>query len=286
VRVNDAPAHQPEPTPAEPLPPGVEALSPGGWKTPLVLLPAGHGRPSSYYFLAEQWDPERPLYVLVPPGVNPDEVPIQNPTELLTHYLTTLRCLRRHGPYMLAGVCAGGLLSLEIARMLREREQTVAFVGLIETYRVPSMAYAFPRRTFMHVRKMMKMPPGMWPPYLRKLSKAFHYRLSVKLGGKPASPEPGRTALHQANNRICEQLRPKPWPGQIHYFLTRHAWAQLRKTPLVVWDDIALGGVERSFISGHHEDCLNAEYLPEWIDHFLALLDRADPACRPKIRQK
>jgi thioesterase domain-containing protein len=48
-------------------------------------------------------------------------------------FLTDLRTIQPHGPYQLAGYCQDGPLTLELARLLHQQGEAIAFVGLIDS---------------------------------------------------------------------------------------------------------------------------------------------------------
>ena len=54
--------------------------------------------------------------------------------ELAKHYVQLIRKEQRHGPYFLGGYSYGGLLAYEIASLLTEKNQKVAFVAMIDTF--------------------------------------------------------------------------------------------------------------------------------------------------------
>ena len=53
---------------------------------------------------------------------------------VIEHHLTTLRARQPHGPYYLFGYSLGGTLAQGIAARLREQGETVAFLGLLDTW--------------------------------------------------------------------------------------------------------------------------------------------------------
>ncbi len=53
---------------------------------------------------------------------------------VIEHHLTTLRKQQPHGPYYLFGYSLGGTLAQGIAARLREQGETVAFLGLLDTW--------------------------------------------------------------------------------------------------------------------------------------------------------
>ncbi|RXX44314.1 non-ribosomal peptide synthetase, partial [Enterobacter cloacae] len=65
------------------------------------------------------------------------EGPMQQCADLdgvIEHHLTTLRGRQPHGPYYLFGYSLGGTLAQGIAARLREQGETVAFLGLLDTW--------------------------------------------------------------------------------------------------------------------------------------------------------
>jgi enterobactin synthetase component F len=53
---------------------------------------------------------------------------------VIGHHLATLRAQQPHGPYYLLGYSLGGTLAQGIAARLREQGETVAFLGLLDTW--------------------------------------------------------------------------------------------------------------------------------------------------------
>ncbi|STQ13427.1 amino acid adenylation domain-containing protein [Enterobacter cloacae] len=65
------------------------------------------------------------------------EGPMQQCADLdgvIEHHLTTLRGRQPHGPYYLFGYSLGGTLAQGIAARLRQQGETVAFLGLLDTW--------------------------------------------------------------------------------------------------------------------------------------------------------
>ncbi|USR59025.1 enterobactin non-ribosomal peptide synthetase EntF [Lelliottia amnigena] len=54
--------------------------------------------------------------------------------EVIAHHLNTLRAQQPHGPYYLFGYSLGGTLAQGIAARLREQDEEVAFLGLLDTW--------------------------------------------------------------------------------------------------------------------------------------------------------
>ena len=54
--------------------------------------------------------------------------------ELAAHYVQLISTKQRHGPYFLGGYSYGGLVAYEMASLLREQNQRVEFVAMIDTF--------------------------------------------------------------------------------------------------------------------------------------------------------
>jgi thioesterase domain-containing protein len=51
---------------------------------------------------------------------------------MAAHYVGRLRSVQPHGPYVLAGLCAGGVIAFEMARQLQHQGETIGTVVLID----------------------------------------------------------------------------------------------------------------------------------------------------------
>jgi thioesterase domain-containing protein len=268
--------------------PGVMSLNPTGRKTPLFLVPPGSDG-LSFFHLSRCWDLDRPMHVLLPPGLAPDEAIVASAPELVAHHLAALRRVQPHGPYMLGGYCVGGLFAHEIARQLTGAGEDVAFLGLIDGFiarsrwRVAVDRLWHPlRRLPHHLCALVRLPPRRWPGYLAGLDGLAPGDLRSLLRLARPAPHPpveaprGERAM-AAKRRAFVRHRPQPWAGRAHLFLTAGPWQAGRLKPDLSWERLVRGGVERVTIAGTHADCLEGPNVVQWSATFLAALDRAEP---------
>ena len=54
--------------------------------------------------------------------------------ELAQSYVKMIKQLQRHGPYFLGGQSFGGLIAFEMASLLVEEGEDVAFLAMIDTF--------------------------------------------------------------------------------------------------------------------------------------------------------
>ncbi|RZU50941.1 thioesterase domain-containing protein [Krasilnikovia cinnamomea] len=81
---------------------------------------------------------DRPLYGIRSGPIARRERPLLSVRERAARHLAEIRRIQPHGPYLLGGLCSGGLLALELADLLVADGERVAEVALINS--VPATA--------------------------------------------------------------------------------------------------------------------------------------------------
>jgi FkbH-like protein len=104
----------------------------GGDSSPLFLVHDGDGEIMLYRNLAVLLKKDHAVY-----GLQPDSrrnVPLAQTriAEMAAHHINKIRSIQPHGPYLLGGMCAGGVIAYEIAQQLQCRGETVAMVALLD----------------------------------------------------------------------------------------------------------------------------------------------------------
>lgn len=116
--------------------------------SPLVLLKTGSKRPffcvhpvgggvACYTGLARHFDVDRPFYAfqaLRPQDDGSSDGLIEH---MSANYLDAIRQAQPHGPYLLSGWSAGGIIAYEMARQLRARGEPVGLLALIDSSLLP-----------------------------------------------------------------------------------------------------------------------------------------------------
>lgn len=76
--------------------------------------------------------PDQPVYAVHANGFDGNEPPITNIPGMVQAYLGQIRGARPSGPYIVGGMCTGGLVALEIARELVRSGERVGTVLLLD----------------------------------------------------------------------------------------------------------------------------------------------------------
>jgi thioesterase domain-containing protein/aryl carrier-like protein len=113
--------------------PNLVALRPAGTKRPLYFVHAGEGDVGYVLQLLPALDPEVPVYGIAASGLAPGETAGNAVVAMARQYVAAIRTVQPHGPYRLAGWSAGGTIAYEMANQLLGLDESVEFIGLIDT---------------------------------------------------------------------------------------------------------------------------------------------------------
>jgi acyl carrier protein len=269
----------------------IVTIQSGGNQTPFFFL---HGDYLSGGFftmeLARCLGRERPFHALPPYGLDGGPVP-PSYEGMADLHLENLRAFRPHGPYLLGGVCNGGLVAFEMARRLLSQGEKVEQLVLIGASAVGVrfrslgvVVHAFghlaglgvaAKRRLSHRMRDLILNMGSVPLHrrpghiLKKATKipgevAELFRLSRRTGrGDTASPEieSGPESAENRRNRIRDIYQqidkdyiPGAYPGRITLL-----WAEeddeSPQDALRYWKKVS-PNVEMHIIPGDYGDIL------------------------------
>lgn len=98
----------------------------------LFLIHDGDGETLLYRNLAQQLAKQMPVYGVQPLSQAGQPIMHARITDMVNYYIQEIRRVQPDGPYLLGGLCAGGVLAFEIARQLQLQGQSVAMVAIID----------------------------------------------------------------------------------------------------------------------------------------------------------
>ncbi len=106
-------------------------IRPGGEKPPIFFVHDGNGETLLYRTLAYQLDHGHPVYGLQP-AMRGDAFVHTRIADMAAAHVSAIRSVQPHGPYFITGLCAGGVISFEMARQLQDAGEVTQFVGIID----------------------------------------------------------------------------------------------------------------------------------------------------------
>jgi thioesterase domain-containing protein len=102
-----------------------------GSKTPIILCHPGGGEFLTWLILLK-YIPDRPVYALRVRGFHKNETPFETLEEMLDTYMAGIKAHQPKGPYILLGLCFGGMLAFELGKRLEAAGEVVSFCGGID----------------------------------------------------------------------------------------------------------------------------------------------------------
>lgn len=111
-----------------------------GAKTPLFCVHGGTGNVATFPRLVRALPDDQPFYALQWDGLNGTRG-TRGIAAMADRYLTEVRAVQPHGPYLFAGQCVGGLIALEMARTLLSVGERVELVVLYDSPNIASPNY-------------------------------------------------------------------------------------------------------------------------------------------------
>ena len=157
----DAPPTGGSPAPAErmsgeagaALPRTVVRIRAGGDRLPIFFVHDGKGETLLYRTLALKLDAGHAIYGLQP-EMRPDgSYTYTRIVDMAAAHVRAMRSVQPEGPYLLTGLCAGGVIAFEMARQLEDAGQRVIFVGIMDAADVHAQ-----ERPFRHTQNNPRGP--------------------------------------------------------------------------------------------------------------------------------
>ncbi len=116
----------------QPITESLVLLRAGGSGQPFFFIHDGDGEIMLYLNLANRLNSQHPVYGIQP--LSQEGFPILHSRieEMAAYYVEKIRAVQSEGPYLIGGLCAGGVLSFEVARQLQTQGQKVALVAILD----------------------------------------------------------------------------------------------------------------------------------------------------------
>lgn len=110
---------------------GLVCLRPGGTRT-LFLVHDGFGETLLYLNLARRLPPTLTVYGIEPRRLPGIPLAHQSIEDMAAFYVQQIRTIQPHGPYLLGGMCAGGVIAFQMAACLLGCGEQVQMVTLLD----------------------------------------------------------------------------------------------------------------------------------------------------------
>lgn len=196
--------------------------------------------------------------------------------EMAREFLKEVRAVQPRGPYLLGGMCVGGIAALELARVLMEEGEEIQLMLLMDTERSGEERFQAVERYFLHqrllhIRRVLEgIVRSSGRERMRRIREVFHRKL-----GRVYSPEIReehrfmQAKIHYRRQLYAHRLRS--YPGKMTLIVNEE---QYRMEPDLGWGGFAEGGLEVMISPGSHQTMFT-EHRKEVTEKILLSIEKA-----------
>ncbi|MCI5133164.1 MAG: hypothetical protein D3904_17025 [Candidatus Electrothrix sp. EH2] len=212
-----------------------------------------------YRELAQQLSDRQPLYGIQGQGIDGKSSALNQVEAMASEYICQLHKHQPVGPYLLGGSSFGGMIAYEMAQQLKQRNETVALLTLIDTPGpghmptgrftddVDVMAY------ILEVGNNIRISPDE----LRSMDEQQRWAWFVeKTGGGDTEDSSMQSAIFmdifRANMQAMFAYQPRPWEGDLLFFRAMEQDAYNANTPEKAWEPLIRGNSTTYSVPGNH----------------------------------
>jgi thioesterase domain-containing protein/aryl carrier-like protein len=213
----------------------------GGVKPPLYFIPGNFGNVfTDLGHIARYLGSDQPFYGLQDNTDTPSQI-----KAMAERYVEQIRAFQPEGPYLLGGICSGGLVAYEMAQQLQDRGQNVAFLALVEIFAQETNVRNYIDAVtdiFRRLLRRFEYGPTYNGGQERPQTRAIRHRelaAFVRLKAKVV-----------ANMLGVAAYSPKLYLGRVDVFLTEESLAYYK--PHLRWGQFATGGAKTHRLPGTH----------------------------------
>jgi thioesterase domain-containing protein/acyl carrier protein len=243
-----------------------------GGHPPLFFIPGKGGYPIRIRHLARNIDPQTPVYALQDLSKRRKRKNLWTIEAAASFYLSEIKKIYPHGPYILVGESLGGKIAFEMAQQLLKTGEKTPLLVLLDTYNFEDSVFdlneskhSLPTYKMLVKKHLSILFQSNWQgrlDYLRfyrailgQKSRRFLRRQlrSVKKGALIALPKNVRQ-IEKANRQAIQAYEVKLYPGRVILFKALRG--PKGNDPTNGWDQVALGE-----LVVHPLDCYHGSIL-------------------------
>ena len=274
------------------------AIQPSGTAIPIFMVPGVGGNVLIFAHLARLLGLDQPFYGLQARGLDGKEAPFTLVPEMARYYVAEIRALRHQGPYVLAGICTGGLIAYEMAQQLSEQGEAVTLV-VMDTWHPTSyrphrhkwpMRFWLPLfiswRTMENIHMLLRMPMKNWRPFVQRKRERLMSFLQRRTTEDELFVEFQVERVVQSTRQAVARYAVRKYPGRILTIVASKR--NVAKTVIdtrYVWEDFGGGGSRTVHIAAADSGLLltppHVEEVSRHLQAFLAV-DAQDETVRDR----
>ncbi len=251
-------------------------IRPDGTHTPLFCVHAGGGNVLFYSDLARHLAESIPIFGIRVMRLGGRQVGHATIEEMAEHYVSEMRGVQPHGPYLICGHSLGGTIALEMSRQLAAIGETVKILAMVDTWgpgypqALPNMTagrmkfYEIGHRFAKHWDRFAGLGARGKASYLfgiggkvvsRARRRLFYKRQAAvrrfyRLFEKPI-PKEYIQIEDQIHKAACKYV-PGEYAGRVEFFRAEFQPKGIVRDDFLGWQDLLTGSMEFHDVPGDH----------------------------------
>lgn len=226
--------------------------------TPLFVFHGAGGNVLNYISLIPALMAKRSLIAFQSLGLDQNETPHQTILEMARYYYFELKKYRPNGPYLLSGGSMGGIVALEVARLLKLSGDEVYPIIMFDTF-----GPMFDLKEYESTEKIS---------FFEKIKRSFNYRSKYFMNnlhyqfcllmGRKVPLKVLVTIMEKVNYQAIWSYKASVYEGDIILIRSKMREKGWYSDPYLGWKKAIKGQIETHEIEGHHNEFIEA---PEMI---------------------
>lgn len=237
-------------------------------KSPIFIVGGMFGNVLNLRYLANRLGPDQPVYGIQAKGLIGDDVPHTSFAEMARDYVREVRSVQPEGPYFLGGFSGGGVSAYEMAQQLRQSNQQVGILAMLDTPAVHHDSLTWYDRIKIHWDKLRRDKTRYWANYRedqQRYQADLESQMPTSQDDAEAGPEFRSAMIRNAFMEAHRTYQTKPYDGKVHLFRPRLPVAhhlpgnrRVRADRVLLddqnhWGPYILGGIEVFEVAGDHD---------------------------------
>lgn len=250
-------------------------IKPNGCKIPLFYVHglSGHG---SYLKLGHYLHPERPFYGLKAVGLDGEKAPYTRIEDMVAHYIQEIQTVQPEGPYLLGGLCIGGIIALEMAQQLRKSSHQVSLVVMADS---PNPFWTEEEK--IELANWLSSQKSIWQK--EQINSGFSLQQVENI-----------LRVRAANVQLISSYVPQAYSGRVVHFSALETiefldemtaqQAKYRHDPMQLngWNSWVEGGIELHKVPGSHLTFIKEPHVRVLAEKLNACLEQAEREYEPE----
>ncbi|MEM7674541.1 MAG: SDR family NAD(P)-dependent oxidoreductase [Myxococcota bacterium] len=191
-------------------------------KTPFFLVAGMFGNVLNLRNLAGLVGRDRPFYGLQARGLFGDQEPHETFEEAAQDYITEIRTVQPHGPYLLGGFSGGGITAYEIAQQLLADGEEIALLVMLDTILPVQPELSSTDRAKIQMIEIQNKGPQYFAEWADRRMRWEMAKLRKRLAGEEedeaTTPQFQNDAIEAAFRAALPRYVVKHYPGRVVLF--------------------------------------------------------------------